>query len=48
MKKNINTSKKPYSPPAIKLWGDVHDLTATGLSSGGGDAKTGTAMSQGK
>ncbi|MFO7586872.1 MAG: hypothetical protein R6X22_02265 [Gemmatimonadota bacterium] len=39
--------KKPYTRPGIKTWGTVADLTATGLTRPGSDAKSGSAASQG-
>lgn len=40
--------KKPYRTPEIKDWGTVVDLTATGRTREGQDAKGGSAMSQGR
>lgn len=34
--------KKPYRKPELKKWGTVADLTKTGLSTEGGDAKSGS------
>jgi hypothetical protein len=40
--------KKTYRQPTLKKWGTVADLTKTGLTFEGGDAKIGSAMSRGK
>jgi hypothetical protein len=40
--------KKVYQKPEIKAWGTVADLTATGLTHPGDDAKQGSAASQGQ
>jgi len=40
--------KKDYHKPEIKAWGTVADLTATGLTHPGDDAKQGSAASQGQ
>ena len=42
------TEKKVYVRPSIEDHGKVADLTATGITTGGGDAKNGTAMSNGR
>lgn len=39
--------KKDYHKPEIKAWGTVADLTATGLTHPGSDAKSGSAASMG-
>ncbi|MDT8342713.1 MAG: hypothetical protein RQ751_14475 [Longimicrobiales bacterium] len=39
--------KKTYEKPGIKSWGTVADLTATGKTKPGNDAKGGSAASQG-
>jgi hypothetical protein len=39
--------KKEYHKPEIKSWGTVADLTATGLTHPGNDAKSGSAASMG-
>jgi hypothetical protein len=39
--------KKDYNKPEIKAWGTVADLTATGMTRPGNDAKAGSAASQG-
>lgn len=39
--------KKEYNKPEIKSWGTVADLTATGLTNPGNDAKSGSAASMG-
>jgi len=40
-------AKKDYQKPEIKAWGTVADLTATGMTKPGNDAKSGSAASQG-
>jgi len=42
------TEKKVYVQPSIEDHGKVADLTATGTTNTGGDAKGGSAMSQGR
>jgi hypothetical protein len=42
-----STEKRSYVRPAIEDFGKVVDLTATGLTNPGGDAKQGSAMSSG-
>lgn len=39
--------KKQYKKPQIREWGTVADLTATGLTHPGDDAKEGSAASHG-
>jgi hypothetical protein len=39
--------KKEYNKPEIKSWGTVADLTATGMTNPGNDAKSGSAASMG-
>jgi hypothetical protein len=39
--------KKEYQRPELKNWGTVADLTQTGLTNPGGDAKSGSRPSQG-
>jgi len=39
--------KKEYCKPEIKAWGTVADLTATGRTNPGNDAKSGSAASMG-
>ena len=41
-------SKKSYTPPVLKKWGKVADLTQTGRTMPGADAKGGSAGSQGR
>ena len=36
--------KKDYHKPEIKAWGTVADLTATGLTNPGNDAKSGSVL----
>ena len=36
--------KKEYRKPEIKAWGTVADLTATGLTNPGNDAKSGSVL----
>lgn len=40
--------KKEYHKPEIKSWGTVADLTATGQTNPGNDAKGGSAASMGQ
>jgi hypothetical protein len=40
--------KKEYRAPEIKSWGTVAELTATGMTNPGSDAKSGSAASQGE
>ena len=42
------TEKKVYVRPSIEDHGKVADLTATGITTGGDDAKGGSAASQGE
>ena len=44
---NKMTEKKVYVRPSIEDHGKVADLTATGLTNPGGDAKQGSVMSAG-
>jgi hypothetical protein len=39
--------KKMYQTPVIEDWGAVTDLTATGTTQTGADAKAGSVASQG-
>ncbi len=39
--------KKNYTKPIVRDWGTVSELTATGMTMPGQDAKQGSAMSQG-
>ncbi len=39
--------KKQYEAPQIRDWGTVSELTATGQTNPGADAKNGSASSQG-
>lgn len=39
--------KKQYQKPQLKEWGTIADLTATGKTMPGSDAKSGSAASQG-
>lgn len=39
--------KLPYSKPELKVWGKIEELTQTGSSVAGGDAKTGSVLSPG-
>lgn len=39
--------KKSYTSPRLKKWGTVTDLTKTGLTNPGGDAKSGSVASPG-
>lgn len=43
----MNDPKK-YSKPVLKNWGTVADLTKTGLTNSGNDAKQGSVASQGQ
>ena len=40
--------KKGYTPPTLKTWGTVRDLTQTGKTNPGGDGKSGSAASKGQ
>lgn len=40
--------KKAYTPPKLKKWGTVADLTKTGRTNPGADGKGGSAASQGQ
>jgi hypothetical protein len=40
-------TKKPYTSPELKKWGTVADLTQTGKTTEGNDAKTGSSPSSG-
>lgn len=42
------TEKKVYVRPSIEDHGKVADLTATGLTNPGADAKSGSVLSKGK
>lgn len=42
------TPKETYEPPALEEWGSVADLTRTGKTRPGNDAKGGSAASQGR
>ena len=42
-----NHEKKAYDTPRIDEWGTVKDLTQTGLTHPGNDAKEGSVLSQG-
>lgn len=49
MSKTRQTSEKePYRAPELEEWGSVADLTATGNTQEGSDAKGGSAASQGQ
>jgi hypothetical protein len=39
--------KQEYTTPEIRDWGTVSQLTQTGLTQPGGDAKSGSVASQG-
>jgi hypothetical protein len=39
--------KKPYTSPRLTKWGTVTDLTKTGKTNEGGDAKVGSVASEG-
>jgi hypothetical protein len=41
-------NKKPYTAPELKKWGTVADLTQTGLTNPGADAKRGSGTSSGR
>ena len=40
--------KKNYTKPVVRDWGTVSELTATGQTMPGSDAKSGSAQSQGQ
>ncbi len=44
---NDDSQRKQYSKPKISNWGTIADLTKTGLTHAGGDAKEGSVASQG-
>lgn len=46
--KGMKDQKKIYTPPKLKKWGTVADLTQTGRTNPGGDGKLGSAASQGR
>jgi len=48
MKEGNVAQKKVYQKPELKKWGTVADLTKTGLTYNGGDAKIGSRPSQGR
>ena len=48
MEKKQTATKRTYRRPQLKVWGTVVQLTQTGLSYAGGDAKVGTALSKGR
>lgn len=39
--------KDAYTAPTVEQWGTVRELTLTGKTTEGGDAKTGSVASQG-
>lgn len=41
------SNERPYTTPVLKTWGTVFDLTRTGLTNPGTDAKSGSVPSQG-
>lgn len=43
----MEVKKKAYKAPELKTWGTVADLTLTGKTNEGGDAKTGSVGSKG-
>jgi hypothetical protein len=42
--KNAVSEKKTYSPPEVKRWGTIADLTRVGLSRQDGDFKGGSIL----
>ncbi len=40
--------KKQYDTPELQDWGTVRELTATGMTNPGGDAKQGSVLSRGQ
>jgi hypothetical protein len=42
------SEKKTYRRPTVQDWGTVTDLTATGLTNPGDDAKSGSVASMGE
>jgi hypothetical protein len=42
------TKRRPYKAPTVQDWGSVTDLTSTGTTNPGGDAKGGSVSSQGE
>jgi hypothetical protein len=47
-KSRQTSEKEPYRAPELEEWGSVADLTATGKTRAGSDAKGGSAASQGR
>ncbi|CAN5573991.1 hypothetical protein BH20CHL7_BH20CHL7_03410 [soil metagenome] len=47
MDKDQTTQDETYTEPKLEEWGTVADLTQTGLTRPGTDAKGGSAASQG-
>ena len=43
----MKSDKKAYTSPSLKKWGKVADLTQTGLTQPGPDAKDGSSSSTG-
>ncbi|HLV01489.1 MAG TPA: hypothetical protein VKZ59_09490 [Acidobacteriota bacterium] len=41
------SKERPYTTPVLKTWGTVFDLTRTGLTHPGADAKAGSVLSKG-
>lgn len=44
----IMDNREAYQQPEVEEWGSVADLTQTGLTNEGGDAKDGSAASEGR
>jgi hypothetical protein len=44
----MKKDRKPYAAPSLKKWGKVAELTQTGLTQAGGDAKAGSRPSEGE
>jgi hypothetical protein len=44
----VQNEKKAYRAPTVDDWGTVTDLTATGLTHPGADAKSGSVLSNGR
>ncbi len=45
---SVTPSKKPYTMPELREWGKIIDITNTGLTNPGADAKAGSVLSRGK
>ena len=48
MKMETKHTRRTYTPPSVQDFGTVTDLTATGITQPGADAKGGSAASRGR